>query len=102
MSRWRLSLLAETDLQSIWNHIALVRGNRDAADRQLELILDKIDTLASTPLLGQTRDDLRENLRSFSAGTYVILYYPAAGRIGIARILHASRDVDAMARRGEL
>lgn len=102
MNRWRLSLLAETDLQSIWNHIALVRGNRDAANRQLELILDKIDTLSSAPLAGQSRDDLRENLRSFSAGSYVILYYPAADRIDIARILHSSRDVDAMVRRDEL
>lgn len=102
MSGWRLSLRAETDLQSIWNHIGVVRGNPDAADRQLESIFDKVDTLASAPLLGESCDELRDSLRSFSAGKYLILYYPKPGRIDVARILHGSRDVEAMARRGEL
>lgn len=102
MSGWRLTALAEADLQSIWNHIGLIHRSPDAADRQLELILDKLELLGASPLLGEARDDLRENLRTFTAGGYVILYYPEPGRIDVARILHSSRHVEGLARRGEL
>lgn len=46
--------------------------------------------LGSQPLMGQSREDLAANLRSFSVGNYVILYRPAQSGIKVARVLHAA------------
>lgn len=102
MSNWRLSPLAEADLQAIWNQIGLARHSPDAADRQIDALHQAIELLATSPLLGESRSDLRQNLRSFVAGSYSILYYPVGTRIDVARILHAARDVDAIGRAGEI
>jgi toxin ParE1/3/4 len=60
-----------------------------------------LQLLAEQPLLGQLRDDLRPNLRAFSARRYVILYYPREFGIEVVTILHGARDIEGMFERGE-
>lgn len=96
MSRFRLSKQAKTDLDSIWDHIGIAKNNPEAARRQLEMLYDKFILLASQPLLGQSCEKFSRDCRMFSAGSYVIFYRPMKTRIEIQRVLHGSRDIDAL------
>lgn len=66
------SRLAEDDLLEIWHYIA--QDNPRAADRVLTRIQRALDLLARNPLIGPARPDLREGLRYFASGHYLILY----------------------------
>ena len=52
--------------------------------------------LASHPNLGRSRDELAEGLRSFPVGRYVIFYRAIPEGVEIVRVLHGSRDLNAI------
>ena len=60
------------------------------------MIDQKLLALASTPGMGRTRDEIAEGLRSFPVGRYVIFYRTIPEGVEIVRVLHGSRDVDAL------
>ncbi len=84
------SARAEIDLIEIWCHIA----NDDplAADRQLDLIDEACQMLASHQHAGKSRDDLANGLRFFPVGNYLIFYTARDDGITVARVLHGARD----------
>jgi toxin ParE1/3/4 len=91
MTRFRLSHRAESDLEGIADYIA--DRSPSAAARELEKLLDRFTLLGSSPLLGQSRPDLPGSPRTFAAGSFVIVYKPAASGIEVARVVHAARDL---------
>lgn len=99
MSSYRLSAIADTDMEQIWEYIAL--HNPTAADRLLDRLGEAFDLLANNPGFGQRRDDLRPNLQLFPVGSYVILYYPEDDGIEVAGILHGARDTNGLFQSGE-
>jgi len=101
MSRYTISPLARQDIQSIWDYIALENQSPDAADSLVDRFFARFRLLASRPLLGELRRDLRPGLRSFTVGRYVLLYYPTASGVEIAGVVHGARDIEGMFRRGE-
>jgi toxin ParE1/3/4 len=46
-------------------------------------------------LAGRERPDLRQDLRSFPVGSYLIFYVPLADGIEVIRVMHGRQDVDA-------
>jgi toxin ParE1/3/4 len=42
---------------------------------------------------GRARDEIDRGVRSFPIGAYVLFYYADEQSVGIARILHARRDI---------
>jgi toxin ParE1/3/4 len=52
--------------------------------------------LADFPQIGTRRDELKAGLRSQPVGNYLIFYFPLEDGIDIVRVLHGSRDVDAI------
>jgi toxin ParE1/3/4 len=90
----RRSRLAESDLLDIWTYIA--RDSPAAADRFLDLIAEKLQTLAESPEIGRRREELAARLRSFPVGRYVIFYRPSEHGIEVARVLSAYRDIDTL------
>jgi toxin ParE1/3/4 len=46
--------------------------------------------------MGMSRDELTTGLRSQPVGNYLIFYFPLEDGIDIVRVLHGSRDVDAI------
>ena len=96
MSRFRLSEQAKTDLNEIWDYIGIANDNPAAAYRQLETLYEKFTILATQPFMGHAREDLRTNLRSFAAGSYIIFYVPIQEGIEVERIIHGSRDINAL------
>jgi plasmid stabilization system protein ParE len=101
MKNFRLSPQAALDLAEIWNFIGIERQNPDAASGQVEMIYEKFCMLAENPLLGELRKDFGENLRSFTAGSYAVIYRPSSDEIEIARVVHAARDIRALFKGGK-
>lgn len=86
--------LARSDLSEIWDYIAA--DNETRADAFVDLIDRKIQALAGQPNMGRARDELAEGLRSFPVGRHVIFYRVVPHGIEIVRILHGSRDLNAI------
>lgn len=86
--------LARSDLAEIWDYIA--DDNERRADSFVDLIDQKFQELSRHPNMGRTRDELEEGIRSFPVGKYVIFYRIMPEGIEIIRVLHGSRDLNAI------
>jgi toxin ParE1/3/4 len=84
---------AETDLDDIWWYIA--QDSAGAADRFLDKIEERCQTLAQFPKMGISRDELLPSLRSLPIGKYLIFYMPIDNGIQVVRVLPAMMDIDA-------
>ncbi|MBI5509902.1 MAG: type II toxin-antitoxin system RelE/ParE family toxin [Deltaproteobacteria bacterium] len=85
---------AEADLEEIWGYIA--DDSPAAADRLVDEILDKSETLVLNPELGRSRDEIRPGLRCLPVGRYLIFYKVAGADIAVVRVLSGYRDVAAL------
>ena len=84
---------AEDDLIDIWVYIA--RNNPINADRFLDRLEERCQTLAEFPETGTHRDELIKDLRSFPLGDYMVFYFVIDGGINIVRVLHSAMDINA-------
>jgi len=83
---------AQTDLLEAWLFIA--EENLNAADKVLDTIEQEDRILATQPLMGRTRPDLADGLRSWPTSTSYMLFYLADTEgITVIRVLHHARDV---------
>ena len=89
-----ISSKAESDLESINDR--MVSYSPQAANRLLDKILDKFETLGRFPNLGKSRDELVVGLRSFPVEDYLIFYFPVENGVEIARVVSGYRDLEAM------
>jgi toxin ParE1/3/4 len=96
MKRYRLSSQALDDLEDIWDYLGLEKDNPAAAQRQIEILHRKFRLLAQNPWLGEACDRLRPGLRFFTAGKYVVFYLPTQAGVEVERIIHGSRDIEAL------
>jgi toxin ParE1/3/4 len=87
---YRLSALAEQDLQDIWSYVA-EDASPDTADRLIDAIIERFELLAEQPRMGRLRPEFGPGVRSFAVESYVI-YYRDEGGLLVARILHGRRD----------
>jgi toxin ParE1/3/4 len=88
---------AEADLDEIWLYLAQESGNPIIATRVVNSITDRFVLLAKFPNMGRSRDpDLLGRRRSFPIDRYVIFYRVQSGQVQILRVLHGSRDVQAI------
>lgn len=86
--------LAAVDILDIWDYIA--EDSAAAADRWVDKLDEKFNLIATQPLMGRAREELAASLRSFPFGRYVIFYVPVEDGIDVVRVLHGSRDIDAV------
>lgn len=85
---------ADSDLENIWNYVAMDSSSHRIADRLIDSITDRFVLLATHPNIGRSRDeDLRPGLRSFSVGAFVIIYRIQGTDVLILRVLHGTRDL---------
>lgn len=82
---------AVADLNEIYDFIA--QDSPSTAISFIDLLEDECKVLAQSPKIGRLREELAQNLRSFSVGNYVIFYRPVERGIEIIRILHSARDI---------
>lgn len=94
MNSYKLSYKAEQDLEDIWVYIA--QQNQLVADKQIAQILNRFPMLAQFPDIGKTRDNLLQGLKSFPIKLYIIYYLKITDGVEVVRVLHQSRDVEAL------
>lgn len=88
--RLRKSAIAEQDLLVIWDYIA--QDSPGAANRFLQRLGDRFQSLLKNPLSGESQDRFRSGLRSVVEGKYVVFYEPRPDEILIYRVLHGARN----------
>jgi toxin ParE1/3/4 len=74
------------------------KANPTAARRQIERLFEAFADLARQPLLGESRQDLGTNVRTFVVRPFVVLYRPQPCGVQIAQVVHSARDIQAIAR----
>jgi toxin ParE1/3/4 len=70
---YRLSPLAEQDLEEIWLYVA-EDSSPTTADRLIDAIVDRFDLLAEQPAVGRARPEFGVDVRSFVVEGHVIYY----------------------------
>ena len=101
MNRYTLAPQAMDDLQAIWDYIGIEHDSPIAANDQLHRFYEKFAVLATQPLMGQLRGDLRLGLRIFVADNYLILYYPLSDGIEVVGVVHAAQHVEWLFQSGQ-
>ena len=86
-----LSPAAVRDHEEIWLYVAADKPG--AADRLIDALTERCQALARNPHMGRERDELREGLRSFPHGRYVIFYRIGEADVQIVRVLEGERDL---------
>jgi toxin ParE1/3/4 len=94
MPKIERSTAALNDVLEIAGFVA--QDNAAAAFKLVDRIDSKLLLLAGNPELGEPRPELGSDLRCFVTGNYVIVSRPILDGIEVARIVHASRDIDAL------
>ncbi len=92
MPKYIITRQADEDINEIVAYIAT--DNFGAAMALYDRLLDLFEMLADNSNAGRERPELKEGLRSFPDGNYLIFYRLWAGNIAIVRVLHGARDLD--------
>lgn len=88
---FRLTPRAETDIEEIVLHIAA--DSPAAALRWYDQIFERCRRLGEMPGMGVARPEIRADLRTFPAGSYLILYREAGdGAVEIIRVVYGARQ----------
>lgn len=83
--------LADEDLLEIWFYIGA--DDLDAADRVIDRIDQRCESLAKNPEMGTERPDLMPGMRYLVEGNYLIFYRVRSDFIEILRILNGTRNL---------
>jgi antitoxin ParD1/3/4/toxin ParE1/3/4 len=90
-----LTSQAERDLDQILDY--LVEDSVNAAGRVLDAIDKAFNKLAKTPGIGHFREDLADKQHKFFlVYSYLIVYRFQSKPLQILRVLHTSRDIQAL------
>jgi len=92
MGAYRLSPLAESDLEYIWIY-TVERWSETQADSYYADIIDAIKTLASGERTGR-RVDLRDGYQKYTVGRHFVFFRLSDIGVDVIRILHQSMDVE--------
>ena len=68
--------------------------NVEAAIAFNERLTNRFEMLANNPKSGWERSEIKQDLRSFPEGNYLVFYREWAGIVAIVRVLHGARDLD--------
>jgi toxin ParE1/3/4 len=93
ITNYRIRSLAQSDLESIWLY-TLEQWSVDQANTYLDAIIKRFDWLVENPLLGKSRDDIKEGYYYFPEGMHLVFYVIRETRIEIIGIPHQSMDSD--------
>lgn len=93
MTRFRVKLTAraEDDLLDIW--LAIAQDSPASADRFLDVLNERIDSLADFPERGVLRPEIGKGIRILIEGNYLILYGMRLGGVEVVRVVHGAREL---------
>jgi toxin ParE1/3/4 len=87
----KISPLADGDLLSIWDFIS--QENPLAAERLLERIGDRIDSLSRFPERGKPMTHIVSGARCLIESRYLIFYRILDDEVEVVRVVHGSMDL---------
>ena len=90
MASYRLSPLAESDLEQIWLY-TLNEWSLDQANRYYDQIMDAIEELASGQKQGR-KADIREGYLKYAVGRHFVFFRRSDGMTDVIRVLHQSME----------
>ena len=97
MPQLRYLAQARDDLIHIKRYLARESGSQSTAIQYTEKIREQCRKLAELPgKMGRLRPELRENLRSFPCGNYVIFFMYNDDYLEIITIIEGHRDIEAI------
>lgn len=96
MARVLRTSLAEEDLLNIWTFIANDQHSPDTADRVLREIGELTEQLARFPMMGQSAERFRPNLRMFPKWSFVLFYEPIEDGILLFRVIRGARNFESV------
>jgi toxin ParE1/3/4 len=91
MAHYRLTRKADNDLAAHYEYGIETFGLAQAQDYLIGLH-DRFITLAQTPTLGRSAEELATGLKRFEYGSHVIFYLPNDEGILIVRVLRQEMD----------
>lgn len=89
----RLSPLAQTDLDEIWNY-TVAQWDEAQAQAYLFGLNTTMKLLAENPRMGRAIDDIREGYFKFLAASHLLIYRLNPEAIEFMRILQGRMDVE--------
>ena len=89
--RVRLSARAEEDLIDIW--LAIAQDSPINADRYLDVLNARMDTLADFPDRGTARPEIGRGVRILTEGNYLIFYRADPSEVFVMRVVHGAREL---------
>lgn len=92
MVSYRLSPLAESDLEQIWLY-TLNEWSLDQANRYYDQIMDTIEELAFGQKQGRTVD-IRDEYLKYAVGRHFIFFRRSDGMTDVIRVLHQQMDTE--------
>lgn len=90
MVSYRLSPLAESDLEQIWLY-TLNEWSVNQANRYYDQIMDTIEELASGQKQGR-KVDIRDGYLKYAVGRHFVFFRCSDGMTDVIRVLHQSMD----------
>jgi toxin ParE1/3/4 len=93
---FRVARRAQADLDEIGDYIVREGGSREVAERFIRSITGRFGFLAEHPYAGRARDDLGSRRRSFQVDRYLIIYRLRGRDVLVLRVVHGSRDLNAL------
>lgn len=93
MNRYILSPEAKTDIANILIYTNKHWG-KEQSEKYILQIRGRLQWLADQPMLGRSRDAVKEGYRSFNEGSHTLFYRVTSGNIEIIGIPHQSMDVE--------
>ncbi len=94
MGRVTLTPRAEVDLDEIWLHVAA--DAPAAADRLVDQIVARLQTLADFPRLGPSRPEIAPEARMLIIGDYLAPYRIDGPDVDIVRVVHGARQLEGL------
>lgn len=93
----RLRPGATQDLKDIYDWVASQSGFPQIAEKLVNRIFDRCESLGEFPLKGRARDDLQPGVRILPfERTAIIAYRILAGEVEVINIFYGGRDYEAL------
>lgn len=93
MQTYKISPLAESDLEGIWLYTAKNWGI-DQANKYILEIEDSIKAVGADPSKGKSSDKIRAGYFRRSVNSHMLFYTATDGAVIIRRVLHQSMQFD--------
>lgn len=94
MAKYKISRLAELDLEDIWNY-TVYEWSVEQAEKYLDGLFSCFDGLAEGHIVGKSIDYVRLGYRKTLFGKHYIFYKLSASEtVEIIRVLHIRMDIE--------